>query len=119
MTAAWLNAPQVTQFDEADIGELESFRKQANNSGLHATKLSTVPFVMKVLAHALLEFPQFNASLSDDGQSLVYKQYVHIGVAVDTPKGLLVPVIRDVDQKALHKLHENLPKRHNRHVRVN
>ena len=108
MTAAWLNVPQVTQFDQADISELEAFRKQVNAKPSTELKLSAVPFVMKVLATAMKEFPQFNASLSADGQSLVYKKYIHIGVAVDTPNGLLVPVIRDVDKKSVTEIAQDL-----------
>jgi pyruvate dehydrogenase E2 component (dihydrolipoamide acetyltransferase) len=108
MTAAWLNVPQVTQFDQADISELETFRKQVNAKPSTELKLSAVPFVMKALATAMKEFPQFNASLSADGQSLVYKKYIHIGVAVDTPNGLLVPVIRDVDKKSVTEIAQDL-----------
>lgn len=108
ITAAWLNAPQVTQFDEADISELEAFRKQVNAKPNTEQKLSAVPFVMKALAIAMKEFPQFNSSLSADGKSLIYKKYTHIGVAVDTPNGLLVPVIRDVDQKTVTEIAQDL-----------
>ena len=108
MTAAWLNAPQVTQFDEADISELEAFRKQVNAKPNTEQKLSAVPFVMKALAIAMKEFPQFNSSLSADGKSLIYKKYTNIGVAVDTPGGLLVPVIRDVDQKTVTEIAQDL-----------
>lgn len=108
MTAAWLNVPQVTQFDQADITDLESFRKQINGTPNIEQKLSAVPFVMKVLAVAMKEFPQFNASLSSDGQSLIYKKYLNIGVAVDTPNGLLVPVIRDVDKKSVTEIAKDL-----------
>lgn len=108
LTAAWLNAPQVTQFDQADISELEAFRKQTNAKPNVEHKLSAVPFVMKALAVAMKEFPQFNASLSADGTSLIYKKYVHIGVAVDTPNGLLVPVIRDIDKKSITEIAQDL-----------
>jgi pyruvate dehydrogenase E2 component (dihydrolipoamide acetyltransferase) len=108
MTAAWLNVPQVTQFDQADITELEAFRKQINSTPNAEQKLSAVPFVMKALARAMKEFPQFNASLSSDGQSLIYKKYLNIGVAVDTPNGLLVPVIRDVDKKSITEIAKDL-----------
>jgi pyruvate dehydrogenase E2 component (dihydrolipoamide acetyltransferase) len=108
MTAAWLNVPQVTQFDQADISELEAFRKQINSAPRVEQKLSAVPFVMKALAVVMREFPQFNASLSADGQSLIYKKYINIGVAVDTPNGLLVPVIRDVDKKSITKIAQDL-----------
>jgi pyruvate dehydrogenase E2 component (dihydrolipoamide acetyltransferase) len=108
MTAAWLNVPQVTQFDQADITSLEAFRKQVNSDPNSEQKLSAVPFVMKALAMAMKEFPQFNASLSSDGQSLIYKKYLNIGVAVDTPNGLLVPVIRDVDKKSITQIAQDL-----------
>jgi pyruvate dehydrogenase E2 component (dihydrolipoamide acetyltransferase) len=108
MTAAWLNVPQVTQFDQADITELEAFRKQINSAPDSEQKLSAVPFIMKALATAMKEFPQFNASLSPDGQSLIYKKYLNIGVAVDTPNGLLVPVIRDVDMKSIKEIAQDL-----------
>ena len=108
MTAAWLNVPQVTQFDQADITELEAFRKQVNGQADIEQKLSAVPFVMKVLSMVMKEFPQFNSSLSVDGKSLIYKKYIHIGVAVDTPNGLLVPVIRDVDQKSVTEIAQDL-----------
>ncbi|MBQ0730542.1 MAG: dihydrolipoyllysine-residue acetyltransferase [Oleispira antarctica] len=108
MTAAWLNAPQVTQFDQADITELEAFRKQINSAPTTEQKLSAVPFVMKALATAMKEFPQFNASLSADGKSIIYKKYLNIGVAVDTPNGLLVPVIRDVDKKSVTEIAQDL-----------
>lgn len=106
MTIASLNVPQVTQFDEADITELEAFRKQKNQRG--DVKFSVVPFVLKAIAYALKKYPHFNSSLSEDGESLIIKDYVHIGVAVDTPKGLLVPVIRDVDTKSVTKITQEL-----------
>ncbi|MBL4797238.1 MAG: 2-oxo acid dehydrogenase subunit E2, partial [Oleispira sp.] len=108
LTAAWLNAPQVTQFDQADISELETFRKHINAKPDVAQKLSAVPFIMKALAMAMKEFPQFNASLSADGKSIIYKKYTHIGVAVDTPNGLLVPVIRNVDKKSITEIAQDL-----------
>jgi len=99
---SWLNVPHVTQFDEADITELEAFRKsmkaEAESQG---AKLTPLPFMIKACAYALRKFPQFNASLHPDGDKLIIKHYVHIGVAVDTPDGLMVPVIRDADKKSL------------------
>ncbi|OLO04014.1 dihydrolipoyllysine-residue acetyltransferase [Salinicola socius] len=99
---SWLNVPHVTQFDEADITELEAFRKsmkaEAESQG---AKLTPLPFMIKACAYALRKFPQFNSSLHPDGDKLVIKHYVHIGVAVDTPDGLMVPVIRDADRKSL------------------
>src|SRR5690606_15464752 len=98
MTIANLNVPQVTQFDQADITDLEAYRVQQNaRYAKQGIKFSLVPFVLKALAHCLREFPTFNASLNRNGEELILKDYVHIGVAVDTPKGLLVPVLRDVD----------------------
>lgn len=105
----WVNIPHVTQFDEADITELELFRKAnkplAQDQGISLTPLC---FILKAVVDALKTFKQFNASLSADGEQLIYKQYFHIGVAVDTPNGLLVPVIRDVDQKGLFELAKDI-----------
>ena len=102
---AWLNVPHVTQFDEADITELEAFRKAQKDEAAKADiKLTFMPFLMKALCKALTEFPQFNSSLSADGEKLILKKYLHIGVAVDTPNGLVVPVIRDVDRKGVFEL---------------
>lgn len=109
MTSAWLNVPQVTQFDLADISDLEAYRKQQNQLfAAQGIKFSIVPFVLKAIAKVLREFPSFNASLSPDGESLILKDYVHIGVAVDTPKGLLVPVIRDVDKLSVTEITQQL-----------
>jgi len=94
----WLSQPHVTQFDETDITEMEDFRK-AQNAIADGFKLSPLVFVVKAVAKALAIHPKFNASLTPDGQSLVMKKYFHIGVAVDTPNGLVVPVIKDVDKK--------------------
>ena len=105
MSRNWLTIPHVTQFDEADITELEAFRKQANidyaDKGIKVTMLS---FIMKAVVMALKEFPRFNSSLDITGESLILKKYYHIGIAVATPDGLVVPVIRDVDQKSLGEL---------------
>ena len=96
---SWITIPHVTQFDEADITDLEAFRKSetefANQSGF---KLTILAFVAKVVAHALATFPQFNASLDASGENLIYKQYFNIGIAVETPNGLVVPVIKQVNQ---------------------
>ncbi len=101
----WVNIPHVTQFDEADITELEAFRKKSNieyaDKGIKVTMLS---FVMKAVVMAMKEFPRFNSSLDVSGESLIQKNYYHIGIAVATPDGLVVPVIRDVDQKSLGEL---------------
>ncbi|MBO9497205.1 dihydrolipoyllysine-residue acetyltransferase [Thalassotalea sp. G20_0] len=102
---SWLNVPHVTQFDECDITELEAFRKaQKAMAEARGTKLTPLPFILKAVAYVLKELPQFCASLSPDGETLIYKKYINIGVAVDTPDGLLVPVIRNVDQKSLWEL---------------
>ncbi|EPC03005.1 dihydrolipoamide acetyltransferase [Litchfieldella anticariensis FP35 = DSM 16096] len=102
---SWLNVPHVTQFDEADITELEAFRKSMKaEAEAQGAKLTPLPFLIKACAFALKKFPQFNVSLKGDGETLVWKKYVHIGVAVDTPDGLMVPVIRDADQKSLIEL---------------
>ncbi|TXS91301.1 dihydrolipoyllysine-residue acetyltransferase [Parahaliea maris] len=109
MQRNWLNVPHVTQFDEADITELEAFRKELKGEAdKRGTKLTPMPFLLKACAVALRDNPKFNASLSVDGEELVYKKYVHIGMAVDTPAGLLVPVIRDVDKKTLWELAEEV-----------
>jgi pyruvate dehydrogenase E2 component (dihydrolipoamide acetyltransferase) len=105
----WVTIPHVTQNDEADITELEEFRKiqtaEAKKQGIRFTILC---FLLKAVVVALKQHPEFNASLSPDGESLVLKQYFHIGVAVDTPNGLVVPVIRDVDKKGLMELAKEL-----------
>ena len=102
---SWLNVPHVTQFDEADITDLESFRKGRKSlAEARGTKLTPLPFFLKACASVLKEMPQFCSSLSADGESVIYKKYINIGVAVDTPDGLLVPVIRDVDKKSIWEL---------------
>ncbi|MCS2609849.1 pyruvate dehydrogenase complex dihydrolipoyllysine-residue acetyltransferase [Halomonas dongshanensis] len=99
---SWLNVPHVTQFDEADITELENFRKAMKaEAEAQGAKLTPLPFLVKACAFALRKFPQFNVSLKGDGETLVWKKYVHIGIAVDTPDGLMVPVLRDADKKSL------------------
>jgi pyruvate dehydrogenase E2 component (dihydrolipoamide acetyltransferase) len=106
---AWTQIPHVTQHDEADVTDLEAFRKaHAEAAKAQGFKLSPLPFVVQVCARALRAFPEFNSSLSDDGESLVLKRYVHVGVAVDTPAGLVVPVIRDADRKGLMELAREL-----------
>ncbi len=99
----WVSMPHVTQFDEADITEMESFRKE-QNAVADGFKLSPLVFVLKAVAKALEIHPKFNASLSPDGQSLIMKKYFHIAVAVDTPNGLVVPVIRDVNKKGFKQI---------------
>jgi pyruvate dehydrogenase E2 component (dihydrolipoamide acetyltransferase) len=106
---SWLNVPHVTQFDEADITEMEAFRQQlATESERRGVKMTPLAFLLKASASALKRYPDFNASLSPDKSQLIRKKYVHIGVAVDTPEGLVVPVIRDVDQKGLFDLAADL-----------
>ncbi|GIU46482.1 acetyltransferase component of pyruvate dehydrogenase complex [Shewanella colwelliana] len=107
----WVTIPHVTQFDEADITELEAFRKQQNELAAKqksGVKITPLVFMMKAVAKALQQFPVFNASLSADGESLIKKKYYHIGVAVDTPNGLVVPVVRDVDKKGIIELSAEL-----------
>ncbi len=102
---SWLNVPHVTQFDLADISALEAFRKDQKAAADKAgVKLTVLPFLLKACAHLLREQPHFNVSLAASGKQLIQKKYVHIGFAVDTPDGLLVPVIRDVDKKSLLQL---------------
>ena len=107
MSRNWLNIPHVTQFDDADITDLETFRKglkaEAEKRGV---KLTPLPFLLKACAAALVAEPSFNVSLHHDGEHMVHKKYVNIGVAVDSPIGLVVPVIRDVDKKGLWELAE-------------
>jgi pyruvate dehydrogenase E2 component (dihydrolipoamide acetyltransferase) len=109
MTRNWLNVPHVTQWDDADITDLEAFRNglkaEAEKRG---SKLTPLPFIMKACAAALIAEPSFNVSLHHDGESIVQKKYVHIGIAVDTPNGLMVPVIRNVDKKGLWELTDEI-----------
>ncbi len=107
MVRVCLNLPMVTQHDEADITEMEGFRK-SNNAGKPGIKLTGLVFIIKALVSALKQFPQFNSSLSADGQSLIFKQYVNIGIAVETPNGLVVPVIRHADTMSLNELSAQL-----------
>ena len=109
MIRCWLNIPHVTQHDYADITELEAFRvslkAEAEKRGVRVTMLA---FLMKALVSALKELPRFNSSLSPDGKTLILKKYYNIGIAVDTPNGLVVPVIRDVDKKGIFELSSDL-----------
>ncbi|MGC1854516.1 MAG: 2-oxo acid dehydrogenase subunit E2 [Candidatus Aquirickettsiella sp.] len=105
----WLLVPHVTQFNEADITELEVFRKaQAGFAAKQNIKLTPLVFIMKAVVTSLKAFPSFNASLSAGGEELILKKYYHIGIAVDTPEGLVVPVIRNVDKKSLLELAQEL-----------
>ncbi|MCP4186842.1 MAG: dihydrolipoyllysine-residue acetyltransferase [Gammaproteobacteria bacterium] len=106
---SWVTVPHVTQFDEADITDLEAFRKSlAKEAEKRGVRLTLLVFLMKSVISALKALPNFNASLESSGERLVLKKYFNIGVAVDTPNGLMVPVIRDVDQKGLFDLAEEL-----------
>lgn len=105
----WVSIPHVTQHDEADVTELEAFRKsQAEEAKRAGVKFTMLGFLMKAVAVSLKQFPEFSSSLSTNGESLTLKHYCHIGVAVDTPSGLVVPVIRDVDKKGLLELAKEL-----------
>ena len=105
----WVGIPHVTQFDEADITELDAFRKgQKDAAAKQGVKLTFLPLMLKAVAHALVAMPNLKASLTPDGEGLVLKQYTHIGVAVDTPNGLVVPVVRNVDQKGVYQLAREL-----------
>ena len=103
----WAMIPHVTQFDEADITEMEAFRKRLGEENKDL-KLTPLVFMIKAVVAALKRFPSFNASLDANGENLVLKRYFHIGIAVDTPDGLVVPVIRDCDQKGLLDLARDL-----------
>lgn len=107
--ASWLNVPHVTQFDESDITEMDQFRKdQKAAAEKQGVKLTPLVFVMKAVVKGLQDFPSFNASLSSDGQSIIKKSYYNIGIAVDTPNGLMVPVVKDVDKKGIYELSRDL-----------
>jgi pyruvate dehydrogenase E2 component (dihydrolipoamide acetyltransferase) len=109
MQRSWLNLPHVTQFDEADVTELEDFRAGLKGEAeQRGTRLTPLPFLLKACAVALQRHPKFNSSLAEGGKTLVFKRYVHIGMAVDTPAGLVVPVIRDVDKKSIWELAEEV-----------
>ncbi|WP_154115276.1 pyruvate dehydrogenase complex dihydrolipoyllysine-residue acetyltransferase [Vibrio cincinnatiensis] len=109
----WVMIPHVTQWDNVDITELENFRKEQNaieakkDTGM---KITPLVFIMKAVAKALEAFPAFNSSLSEDGESLILKKYVNVGIAVDTPNGLVVPVFKDVNKKGIYELSEELAK---------
>ncbi|MDO6592907.1 dihydrolipoyllysine-residue acetyltransferase [Neptuniibacter sp. 1_MG-2023] len=105
MSRCWLNIPHVTQFDKADITDLEAFRKEMKDEAAKSgVRLTPLPFMLKAIAMALKAHPKFNASLHADGEHIVYKKYVNIGMAVDTPNGLMVPVIKDADKKSIYEL---------------
>ena len=103
--ACWLNIPHVTQFDEADITELEQFRKENKEAAAtQGVNLTPLVFIMKAVVASLKKYPELNSSLSEDKEHLIMKSYYNIGVAVDTPNGLMVPVIKDVDKKGFLEL---------------
>lgn len=107
----WVMIPHVTEFDETDITDLEAFRKQQNTEAEKRkldVKYTALVFIIKAVASALVAYPRFNSSLSEDGQSLILKKYVNVGVAVDTPNGLVVPVIKDADKKGITELSREL-----------
>ncbi|MES4611555.1 pyruvate dehydrogenase complex dihydrolipoyllysine-residue acetyltransferase [Ewingella sp. AOP8-B2-18] len=107
----WVMIPHVTHFDKTDITELEAFRKQQNDEAAKRkldVKFTPVVFIMKAVAAALEQMPRFNSSLSEDGQKLTLKKYINIGVAVDTPNGLVVPVFKDVNKKGIAELSREL-----------
>ncbi len=105
----WVTIPHVTQQDQVDVTELESFRKTLNAEKRDTdAKITLLPLVMKAVAASLQAYPTFNASLAADGEQLILKQYINIGVAVDTPDGLVVPVVRDVDKKGIQQLAQDL-----------
>ena len=105
LSRAWLAIPLVTHFDETDVTELEEFRRSLRGDpDARGARITLLAFAMKALVAALRKFPTFNASLAPDGESLILKHYFHLGIAVDTPEGLVVPVVRDVDRKRLTDL---------------
>ncbi len=109
MSLAWAQVPMVTHFDRADITELEALRKRYQKKAeAVGARLTMTAIILKVVAQALKKFPKFNASIDVAANEIIYKKYVHIGVAVDTPAGLLVPVIRDVDQKNILQIAKEL-----------
>jgi pyruvate dehydrogenase E2 component (dihydrolipoamide acetyltransferase) len=107
--ASWVNLPHVTQFDQADVTELEQLRKslkgRADAAGI---RLTTLAFIVRACVRALQQYPLFNTSIDASGENLVYKKYIHIGFAADTPNGLLVPVIRDADRKDIYEIARSL-----------
>lgn len=109
MSKSWLNVPHVTQFDDADITDLEVFRSSLKaEAEQRGSKISPVPFIIKAVAIALNANPKLKSSLAEQGDVLVYKDYCHIGMAVDTPNGLVVPVIRDADKKSIWALSDEI-----------
>ena len=105
LSACWLNIPHVTQFDEVNIDQMEAFRQEQKAKGV---KLTPLVFIMKAVIQALKQHPRINSSLDESGENLIIKKYFNLGIAMDTPNGLVVPVIRDVDQKSLSDLAKEL-----------
>jgi len=106
---SWVTVPHVTQFDEADISDLEEFRKsKLDEAQAEGTRLTLVTFLVKAVVVALQKFPEFNSSITSDGENLVIKKYFHIGVAVNTKNGLVVPVIKDADKKGLFEIADEI-----------
>ncbi|MCZ6852704.1 MAG: 2-oxo acid dehydrogenase subunit E2, partial [Gammaproteobacteria bacterium] len=106
---SWLNIPHVTQHDEADITELETFRSSLKSEGLaRGVKVTPLAFIVKACCYALKAFPTFNASLDAEGKNFILKKYYHVGFAVDTEQGLMVPVIKDADQLGIWELSEEI-----------
>ena len=105
LSKAWTTIPHVTQFDEVNIDQLEKFRKNQKEKNI---KLSPLVFIMKAVVQVLKRYPNFNASLDESGENLILKKYFNLGIAVDTPNGLVVPVIKDVGKKSLMELSEEL-----------
>jgi pyruvate dehydrogenase E2 component (dihydrolipoamide acetyltransferase) len=106
---SWVTVPHVTQFDEADITELDAFRKQMKpEAEARGIKLTFLPFVLKACAALLREQPRFNSSLDHTGENLIVKEYINVGVAVETENGLVVPVVRDADKKGLYAIASDL-----------
>lgn len=106
---SWITVPHVTQFDEADISDLEEFRKSKLDAAkADGVKLTLVTFLVKAVVVALQKFPEFNSSITSDGENLVIKKYFHIGVAVNTKNGLVVPVIKDADKKGLFEIADEI-----------
>ena len=106
---AWLNVPQVTHFDESDITELEAYRQKMKDKAKEmGFGLTPLVFMLKAVVAGLKEYPKFNSAMSDDGENLIQRKFYNIGIAVDTPDGLVVPVIRDVDRKGVFELGREL-----------
>ena len=106
---SWLNVPHVTHDDEADITDLDAYRRELDTAArADGYRVTLLAFLLKASVSALREFPKFNSSLTPEKDALIYKSYYHLGVAVDTPEGLVVPVIRDVDRKGIRELSQEL-----------